>query len=421
MSRTARIRNVYLAYPGARASDEERLRQHEDNLTKALVNTLVHGGPKLRQAILALCGVQLDGDLGCAMQTDEPSGVGVRHRRQRVLLGIVPPGVAPGDRAPAGSRPSSTGRRRPDAWLWGRGFSVLVEAKVEGALDDEQWRDHGHWLRGDGGAIELREIGWPDVHRALGRALPELDRELDRWLARQLRDYLEYTHMAGFTGLESDFFDYFHDPGDEETRLWVRDTFDALAHLIRRRLSEVDAWYVDVDVGRLEGQARDAWMAFGAADKVYRQYAHLTLSAGADGLELKVNVELKAAVQRLRSVLREDPVGLRAALASLPADSPISIVVEERTEERPRVYRYEPRAIFALPTILDPRVGEASFSLFATLIGTIPLPYVTIGARIPRTVAEALSTQDDGTPLVDEIVDRMKALHPLVALINGTA
>ena len=162
-------------------------------------------------------------------------------------------------------------------------------------------------------------------------------------------------------------------------------------------------------------------MAFGAADKAYRQFAHLTLSAGADGLELKVNVELKAAVQRLRSVLREDPVGLRAALASLPADSPISIVVEERTEERPRVYRYEPRAIFALPTILDPRVGEASFSLFATLIGTIPLPYVTIGARIPRTVAEALSTQDDGTPLVDEIVSRMKALHPLVALINGTA
>lgn len=29
--------------------------------------------------------------------------------------------------------------------------------------------------------------------------------------------------------------------------------------------------------------------------------------------------------------------------------------------------------------------------------------------------------EDDGTPLVDEVVGRMKALHPLVALSNGAA
>jgi len=419
MSQTARVHNVFLAYPGARTGDDARLRQHEDNLTKALVNTLVHGGPKLRQAFLDLCGVQLDGCLSCAMQTDEPPGAGVRHRRRRVLLGVVPPGVAPGDRAPAGSRPSSTGRRRPDAWLWGRGFSVLIEAKVDGALDEAQWEDHARWLAGDEGGIERCEIGWPDVHRALSCALPKLDNELDRWLARQLCDYLEHTHMAGFTGLESDFFDYFHDPGDEETRVWVRDTFGALAGRIRERLVEVDPWYADVDIGRLEGTAQQAWMAFGSVDKSYRQFAHLTLAAGADGLELKVNVELKAAIQRLRAVLRHDPVGFRLALASLPSETPVSVVVEERIAERPRVFRCEPRAVFALSALLDPRIGEATFSLFTTLVNTIPLPYVTIGGLLARTTAEKLSTVDSGKPVVDEIVARMQALHPLVARING--
>ncbi len=419
MPRNARVHNVFLTYPGGRTDDEDRLRQHEDNLTKALVNTLVHGGPVLRQVILDLCGVRLDGEIGCAMQVDEPSGVGARHRRQRVLLGITPPGVAKGNRAPEGSRPSTTGRRRPDAWIWGRGFSVLVEAKVDGALDVAQWEDHARWLQGDGGSIERREIGWPEVHQALGRAYPTFATELDRWLATQLRDYLEFTHMAGFTGLKSDFFDYFHDPGDEDTRLWVRDTFAGLAGQIRVRLSEVDPWYADVDVGRLEGTARHAWMAFGAADRAYRQYAHLTLAAGAEGLELKVNIELKAAIQRLRAVLRHDPSGFRTALATLPKDSAVSIVIEERTEVRPRFYNYQPRAVFALSTLLDPRIGEASFSLFSTLVHDIPLPYVTIGASLPRTRAETLSTDDGGAPLVDEIVSRMRVLDPLVALING--
>jgi hypothetical protein len=59
-----------------------------------------------------------------------------------VLLGIVPHDHVR-KRSPAGSRPSSTNERRPDAWIWGSDFAVLIEAKVAGALDAEQWRDHG--------------------------------------------------------------------------------------------------------------------------------------------------------------------------------------------------------------------------------------------------------------------------------------
>jgi hypothetical protein len=119
--------NLFYSYRGPTADNADRDRQIENNLTKALINTLSLGGESVWQLFLSDLGLPVARDARFLLQRrDLPSGSACQ-KRNRVLLGISP--------VKSAWEPSPTSQAAyvsvPDAWIYGDGFAVLVACRGE--------------------------------------------------------------------------------------------------------------------------------------------------------------------------------------------------------------------------------------------------------------------------------------------------
>lgn len=120
--------NLFYGYRGAISDEGARERQLENNVTKALINTLHLGGEAVWRPFLAKIGVPGAAQAEFLLQkADLPSG-SASLKKRRVLLGIS---SASPDWHHA-SVSDDTYASVPDAWIYGDGFAVLVESKVAG-------------------------------------------------------------------------------------------------------------------------------------------------------------------------------------------------------------------------------------------------------------------------------------------------
>jgi hypothetical protein len=113
--------NLFYSYRGPNIGEGDRERQLENNVTKALINTLRLGGKAVWQPFLARLGLpDASRPLFLLQRRDLPSG-DAAERRQRVLLGIS---TQPSQWTPSGN--AKGGRDSvPDAWIYGDGSAVL--------------------------------------------------------------------------------------------------------------------------------------------------------------------------------------------------------------------------------------------------------------------------------------------------------
>ena len=118
--------NIFYSYRGPDTVGVDRDRQLENNLTKALINTLSLGGEAVWRPFLSELGLaDATGAKFLLQRRDLPSGSAVT-RRDRVLLGISKKRSAwVPDR---GVGADGTYEGVPDAWVYGDKFAVLVEA-----------------------------------------------------------------------------------------------------------------------------------------------------------------------------------------------------------------------------------------------------------------------------------------------------
>lgn len=389
----------------------------EDNTTKALINTLEHCGPTIALKFLDWLGIAVTGRVRFELQKATIGTGKIQSRSQRLLLGLVP---SRGARDPyAGLEETVTEKEggRPDAWLYGDAFIVLLESKVEGPLELDQMQRHFQKLRvGMEGQPRCEVRTWAEAHQFFVEILPELSGK-DKWIVEQFIQYLEWIGMAEFIGLEREIFDYFITHDDEEMRQKVRGTVQSFAEKILGGLQAFDSsFYQSYDVGTLRLKDKYCWVAFGPGDKKYRQWAHQTVSLNAYALDVFVNVELKPAIDRLRQRINQDKRAFRRVIAELP--SPFSVQVIERKKRQASIYDYHNIANLQAEYLKHPELGEHGFDYIETLLERVPLPYLTVTRRIDRDSALKLSQKDQGHSLVDKVVCIMKAFHPLVEFIN---
>jgi hypothetical protein len=451
MRSSPRLTNVFYAFKGSSArektgerdsDDEGQLgsaheAQLEDNVTKALVNTLVHAERSVLERFLALAGVP-------ALPRSEPTGATEpRHihfamqrsitgddpvlaRARRVILGIVPHGQVR-KRAPAGSRPASTNERRPDAWIWGSDFAILIEAKVGGALDAEQWRDHSECLRTScPEPVSEQELSWKDIHEALSPLLADAAlSEKSRWLLYQFLEYLSLEGLMGFTGITKEVFDYFFEPGDEDTRVAVKRTIKSFADELQTPVERINPWYSRPTVGKLKRTDDHCWFAFGP-QTTFKHFAHVTVSVTSGGVEVFINIELKSAMDRLRKALAaQRPLLLERMRALRSAGSAPTAIGPDRFEirfaDREQIqgsdYRDIPVATTSLDYLFDERVGEATRANLFRSIGAIRLPYIAILTTISRKDVGA-AQRSGPTGIVARVARIVAQLDPIVRLIN---
>jgi hypothetical protein len=390
----------------------------EDNTTKALINTLESCGRAVALEFLDWLGIAATGRVKFELQKTTIGEGKIRSKSQRLLLGLVP-SKRPGDSG--GELGGSIVEResRPDAWLYGDDFVVVLESKVVGSLEPDQMQRHCQKLRvGTHREPRCEVRSWAKVHQFFVGILPELSGK-NKWVAQQFVQYLEWIGMTEFTGFEEGNFVFFVTHEDEDTRRWVRDTMQSFADKILVQVKELDPFYQDYDPGRLRLKDEGCWVAFGPikpGPREYRQWAHQTVSLKAYALDVFVNVELKPAIDRLRTRIKRDRGAFRRAVAGLP--SPFSVQVQERKKRQVSLYETHDIAELDADYLKHPELGKHGFDYVETLLEQIHLPSLVVKRRIDRDEALELSRKDQGLSLVDEVVSIMQAFHPLVRFIN---
>src|SRR4051812_27040958 len=109
--------NLFYGYRGPVLDEGDRERQLENNLTKALLNTLSLGGRPVWQPFLAWIGIDRPVEAFFLLQRrDLPGRAALRSRR--ILLGLTPARSAWQHAEQDVSGPKSL----PDAWIFGAGF-----------------------------------------------------------------------------------------------------------------------------------------------------------------------------------------------------------------------------------------------------------------------------------------------------------
>jgi hypothetical protein len=406
--------NVFYFYRGAKEAEPDRERQLENNTTKALINTLEHGGKEVQIAFLKWLELNPCGEVKLKLQKKTIGDEKIHRKSQRLLLGITP---LESDKLL--SDPCTHDDSLPDAWIYGDNFVVLVESKVVGCLSEDQMERHLRKLNTDPHHPPRQmNLTWAMIHHFFSGLPPKQEGE-KKWIVDQFTQYLEYTNMADFIGFKGEMFDFFFTTDDEEIRVWVRDTLGSFGKKVLTDLKQIDSFYQDCEVGTLHLKNNHAWVAFGPSSPKYRNYAHQTIAINAQGIDVFVNVELKSASDRLKDRIHQDGQSFRKLLSELESDPSLCIQIEERIQRQASLHDNHPVANIQIRYINNPTVGAEGFDYLQKIIEKIHLPSMAIKRHIPRKQVLALSQKDQGLSLIKEVVSIMKGFHPLVSYING--
>jgi len=407
--------NIFYYYRGATQADSQFERQLEDNTTKALINTLEHCSQSVSQKFLNWLGIKASGKPNFELQRKNIGEAKISGRSQRLILGLIPTDNQENqDFRTTDTREGS----RPDAWIYGENYVVLIESKLIGNLDSDQMKYHLEKLQARTGQQVRCEVRkWADVHRFFVHILPELN-DNNKWLVNQFAQYLERINMTEFTGFKPDVFDYFITHDDEEVRKWVRNIVKGFAEKIQPRLYELDSFYDGYDLGRLELKHPYSWVGFGPKDREYRQWAHQTVAVGSNGIEVFVNVELKSAIDKLKQKVKLQKEKFREYLSNLLLGEPLWIQIEERKQKQAMVYDYKRIAKIEVSSLKHHEIGTYGFEYIEALLERLPYPYLSIRKLIDREDACRLSQKDQGISFMDEVARICKEFHPIVKFIN---
>jgi hypothetical protein len=160
--------NIFYYYRGATQAQHKLYDQQlEDNTTKALVNTLQHCDPAVALKFLGWLGITTTATVTVALQKSTIGKEKIRRASQRLLLGLVAVPVPDGVPVVSESEGQTNGDSRPDAWLYGEDFVVLLESKVGNApLKSEQMDCHLQKLQVDSRYHARCQVRtWADVHQ----------------------------------------------------------------------------------------------------------------------------------------------------------------------------------------------------------------------------------------------------------------
>ncbi len=406
--------NIFYYYRGAIKDNRVRERQLEDNTTKALINTLQYSNRIVVNKFLKWLGVQNSDKIHFELQKKTIGDTKLKRVQKKILLGILP---NTGKFKPKKQTNFVTdGKSRPDAWIYSDDFAILVESKVVGYVNPNQMNQHYSLLTTDkSNSPQYIEKSWSDIHHFFCRISNEMDYHV-QWIINQFTQYLEWNSMTDFVGFNDEIFDYFFHPGDEETRIWIRETMKKFAGKLLLQLE--DPFYQSYNVGNLKSNDDNCWVAFGPENKQYKNWAHQTVGVYSAGLEIFVNIELKSVVNRLRKILLESQDQFVKIISALHSKSPFFIVVNERREIRPRVYKAHLVTRLESEYLLKKDLEKDGLHFLENIVKKIKLPQITLSILIDRYTIIESSKIDQGQTMIKSVVNYMKSFDSVVKFIN---
>ena len=410
--------NLFYSYRGPIRNDSDRDPQLENNVTRALINTLNLGGEDVWCPFLLELGIPNVTNIKSVefllQRRNLPSGLAT-HKSHRILLGIS---EKESHWSPGVSTQKMKNGSVPDAWVYGNGFAILVESKVGSAdFSPKQMECHYDLLKSnENKPPEVNLITWREVHDIFCKLKSALT-DTALLLVEQFIQFLEYNGMSGFTGFRPEHFNYFVLHDDNDARRWIRDQVRDFAKKVQLQLHKFDSFYEDYDIGNLKLSSSHCWAAFGPAKSRYRKLTHQSLSLGSNGLRVFVNTELKPATKQLKAVLKHSTGKLRAAMQKLDAFMPFELVLEEKVLIRPRICKETLKMRLHSSLLADEESGNVAWLAFSETVRRLPLPYVHIDRFV--SAKELVLPECDLDQAVNAVVEIFKHNHSVVKLLNG--
>lgn len=402
--------NLFYGYRGPSEFDADRDPQLENNLTKALINTLSLCGEEVWRPFLEDLGLLRVSPPMFLLQRKGLPSVAACEKKQRVLLGIskertkwiLDPAEVP------------VYVSVPDAWIYGDGYAVLVESKTNGDFAQSQMCAHYACLRRDDEPARIVTRTWSDLHALFSSLQRSIAACASKLLVSQFVQFLEYTGMAEFCGFRLDHFNYFLLREDPDARRWVKEQMQSFGSMLQRRLAGIDAFYAEYEVGNLKSDDPFCWIAFGP--RGYRDATHQTIALGSNGLRVFINSELRRATDRLKAVLRSDEVNFKSALCRAHEFRPFTLVLQERVQRQAQIYDYHDRLTLASTMLVDSR-SDSAWRGFVETVLQFPFPYLRIERTIPAQQLLQLSGPEAALGVVTGL---MEENHKIVQHLNGS-
>lgn len=397
--------NIFYYYRGASLSDTARERQLEDNTTKALVNVIEHCDLNVSKAFLDWLGIEVCDKPICELQRTNISCGSIKRKSIRILLGLIPSKASHSSNNTSPARSDS----RPDAWIYGNDYVILIESKIVGGLDRHQIHRHQAILQTKEDPIVKT---WPQIHHFFKTLNVNLSSK-DAWIIYQFIKYLEFNSMGGFTGFDAEIFDFFLSQGDVDTKKWFREYMHIFAEAVSVELKRLDTFYEHYDLGNIKASSKNCWIAFGPSGSEYRKYAHLSVSIDPMGVSVFVNVETQHAVKKLKECISQKKQLFLDTIFNLPCLDICSIEVMERSQVRVSLYEYTQAIIINGSILRDATLRTKSFDYLESVISSITYPEFIVRVVLPRK--DAISRREG---ILTDIIGIATDLNTLVALIN---
>jgi hypothetical protein len=428
--------NMFYFYSGAEKSDFDR--QLENNTTKALINVLEYCAPVVTIKFLGWLGVEATEPIKYELQKAKISIGKIEDKKRRFLIGLV--ASKSGEVFGEQNKSDKTEAAReclPDAWIYGNDFVVLIESKIIGSLNPEQTQNELNLLC----VPTIPKIfTWIQIHKFFRNLSKDLI-GMDKWIVNQFTEYLEDIGMSEFSGFKPDIFDYFVNHDNDDKRAMVRSTASSFAEKVleKLKLDNIGSYYSECNAGYLSDD--HFWVAFfdkkadfrkGASRTItedgskleikkkeyFGNRAHQTITGDALGLDIKVNVELKPAITKLRNKInaKENERRFRDLVKAIP--DPYSIRLEERIQGHGSSYYYYPVTNIEGSYFKRPETEVPAFAFVEDLLNKITLPYFMLTEHISKEKVLELS-RDGGNELIDEIIRIIITMQPLVQFINS--
>ncbi|AQT68236.1 hypothetical protein STSP2_01392 [Anaerohalosphaera lusitana] len=318
-------RNIFYYYrgPSFRKKDGQWDKQLEDNITKALVNTLENSDRGLLKRLMKRLGIKpksYDPVLYDLQITEENS--------------------------------------RPDALIKVGSTKIYIESKVDCPLEDEQILNHlqadpDSYLvcitpRNRDAAIldRLKDkrfhfITWKEVY-LLFRPFADKDNDArTAFILQEFLDFLEATNMAPFSGWKKSHFEAFlniEDDPKRELRLKVKDNMQSYLEELKQRLGTSGMYgELDVNVGNIRQDSVHCWGIL-CPPPLSRKIdvSHFRFAIDADAFSVGVLIGGKKPVDRFKQHTELSSDELQSILGKMDG---FHLTLLERVQIRPRRFK----------------------------------------------------------------------------------
>lgn len=283
-----------------------RVRHLENDVTKALLNVFEHCSKKPLGVFLQLLDVKQSPEtFTFDFQTTNTETY--RRKKNRIMLSLI----SAATRRESGSA-YSVETSRPDACIFNEDTAILIEAKTQSPLIDEQVESHiKHYL----GTAVKRVLTWEDLSEKL-KSIKSTD-VCDKLLLSQFAEFLSLIGLAEFQGFSASDFEMLGAIGKLTKEDYL--DFKRLFHRKAERFMELLHEQVqhelafknhDHQVGRVDPNYPVVWSAFyfNDDDKTHvNEYPNVNFIYNDQGMQLSFNAETRPAIDKIVSFIKREP------------------------------------------------------------------------------------------------------------------